>query len=170
MYERPDNTTARDAEAEIPAVRASMFGKFRDERNVIEEQAEKNSLAINAIVREFHEKMPREQAKVIGGVYARSTMCLEGAGTNQIRTLFEVATRLMIFIPREHVFLDIATTECQDHRPGLTAMTNAIARRQFSTVLVLSADRLFRCAEETSRFIKQEIVGKGVRVIFPGQR
>lgn len=81
--------------------------KIRRTRAEIQEErrklVEKTNREIDAIVQEFHEKLPREKAKGIGGTYARYSSRFQNSIADQVRTVFEAAYQLGIFIPREYV-------------------------------------------------------------------
>eukprot|EP00913_Durusdinium_trenchii_P022830 g21434.t1 len=133
-----------------------------------EQQAllEKNKGEIDAIVAEFHAKLPREKATAIGAVYARYSSRFQDSIADQIRTLFEAACEEGIFIPREHVFFDLAVRGWKDRRPGLTALRQAIEKKAFQVFLVFTTSRLFRRTYKALQFVEEELVERGIRGIF----
>jgi site-specific DNA recombinase len=133
-----------------------------------EQQAllEKNKREIDAIVQEFHAKLPREKANSIGAVYARYSSRFQDSIADQIRTLFEAACEEGIFIPREHVFVDLAVRGWKDRRPGLTALRHAIEQKAFQVFLVFTTSRLFRRTYKALQFVEEELVERGIRGIF----
>ena len=100
--------------------------KMRRTRAEIQEERrqllEKTNREIDAIAREFHEKLPREKAEGIGSLYARYSSRFQDSLADQIRTLFEAAYQLKIFVPREQIYFDMAIRGYQDRRPGLAAL------------------------------------------------
>ena len=114
-------------------------------------------------MREFHEKLPRQRAKGLGGLYARYSSRFQDSLADQVRTLFEAAHQLGIFIPREHIYFDLAVKGYQDRRPGLAALRQAIAEKKFDTFLVFSTNRLFRRTYKSLQFVEEQLVEKGIR-------
>ena len=144
--------------------------KIRRTRAEIQEERrkliEKTNREIDAIVQEFHEKLPREKAEGIGSLYARYSSRFQDSLADQIRTLFEAAYQLKIFIPREQVYFDMAIRGYQDRRPGLAALRKAIEEKQFNTFLVFATSRLFRRTYKALQFVEEQLVEKGIRAIF----
>jgi site-specific DNA recombinase len=127
---------------------------------------EKTLGEIDAIVAEFHAKLPRELAKAIGSIYARYSSRFQDSIADQVRTLFEAAYDEGIFIPREHVYFDLAVRGWKDRRPGLTALREAIDRKEFQVFLVFTTSRLFRRTYKALQFVEEELVERGIRGIF----
>ena len=73
---------------------------------------------IEAIAAEFHDRLSRESAESIGAIYARYTTRFQQSIGDQVRSLFEEAERLKIFIPVENVFFDTAAKGYSSRRPG----------------------------------------------------
>lgn len=144
--------------------------KIRRTREEIREERrkllEKTNAEIDAIAAEFHAKLPRSQAKAIGSIYARYSSRFQQSIGDQVRTLFELALQEGIFIPREHVYYDLATRGYQDRRPGLTALREALKTKQFSVFLVFATNRLFRKNYRALQFVEEQLVEKGFRAIF----
>jgi site-specific DNA recombinase len=130
------------------------------------ELLENTNREIDAIVAEFHAKLPRSVAEFIGAVYGRYSSRFQGSIADQIRTLFEAAYEERIFIPREHVYFDLAVRGWKDRRPGLTALRQAIKRKDFQVFLVFTTSRLFRRAHKALQFVEEELVERGIRTIF----
>lgn len=121
---------------------------------------------IDAIVAEFHARLPREQSQAIGGIYARYSSRFQDSIADQVRSLFEGALERKIFIPRENVFFDLAIRGGKDRRPGLNALRQAIEEKRFGVFLVFTTSRLFRRAYRAMQFAEEELVERGIRGIF----
>jgi hypothetical protein len=121
---------------------------------------------IDAIVAEFHARLPREQSQAIGGIYARYSSRFQDSIADQVRSLFEGALERGIFIPRENVFFDLAIRGGKDRRPGLNALRQAIEEKRFGVFLVFTTSRLFRRAYRAMQFAEEELVERGIRGIF----
>ena len=133
-----------------------------------EQQAllEKTKREIDAIVAEFHAKLSREEANAIGAIYARYSSRFQDSIADQVRTLFEAAFEQGIFIPREHVFFDLAVRGWKDRRPGLIALRQATKKKAFQVFLVFTTSRLFRRTYKALQFVEEELVDRGIRGIF----
>lgn len=144
--------------------------KIRRTRAEIQEERrrllEKTNRDIDTIVQEFHAKLPRENAKGIGAVYARYSSRFQDSLADQIRTLFEAAYQLGIYVAREQVYFDMAVRGYQDRRPGLAALRLAIDQKQFDTFLVFATSRLFRRTYKALQFVEEQLVERGIRAIF----
>jgi DNA invertase Pin-like site-specific DNA recombinase len=127
---------------------------------------EKTKREIDSIVAEFHAKLPREKAKAIGAIYARYSSRYQDSIADQVRTLFEAAYEQGVFIPRDHVFFDLAVRGWKDRRPGLTALRQAIKSKSFQVFLVFTTSRLFRRTYKALQFVEEELVERGIRGIF----
>ncbi|MFO0821514.1 MAG: recombinase family protein [Pirellulales bacterium] len=127
---------------------------------------DKTASEIDAIAAEFHAKLPREKAQTIGAMYARYSSRFQDSIADQVRTVFEAAYAQGIFIPREHVFFDMAVRGWKDRRPGLTALRQVIRQKAIQVFLVFSTSRLFRRTYKAMQFVEEEIVDRGIRGIF----
>lgn len=130
------------------------------------ELLEKTNREIDAIVAEYHAKLPRGEAKAIGAIYARYSSRFQDSIADQVRTLFETAYQLGIFIPKEYVFFDMAVRGWKDRRPGLTALRQAIKSKAFHVFLVFTTSRLFRRTYKALQFVEEELVERGIRGVF----
>ena len=152
----------------------SPFGlarrKVRRTRAEIERERkdliDKTNRDIDAIVAEYHAKLPREQANGIAGIYARYSSRFQDSIADQVRTLFEAEYQLGVFIPRDLVFIDMAIRGWKDRRPGLTGLRQAIKRKAFSVFLVFTTNRLFRRTYKALQFVEEELVDRGIRGVF----
>ena len=131
-----------------------------------EKLLEATNREIDAIVADFHAQLPREEAESIGAIYCRYSSRFQSSIGDQVRTLFEEAHRLEIFVPREFVFFDMAVRGYQDRRPGLSTLRAAIKRKAFEVFMVFSTSRLFRRAYKALEFVEEELVDRGIRGIF----
>ena len=127
---------------------------------------ERTRREIDAILVEVHAKLPREKATAIGAIYARYSSRFQDSIANQVRTVLEAACEQGIFVPRDHVFFDLAVRGWKDRRPGLTALREAIQRKSFQVFLAFTTSRLFRKTYKSLQFVEEELVERGLRGIF----
>jgi Resolvase, N terminal domain len=139
-----------------PRSRAETEAERRQRR----EEAEKE------IVPEFHSLLSRDQAKAVGAVYARYSSQFQHSIGDQVRSLFEVAVKQSIFVPREYVFCDLAVRGYKDSRPGLDQLRAILARRAIQVLLVFTTNRLFRKVYKALQFVEEEIIKRGIRCLF----
>ncbi len=130
------------------------------------ELLEKTLREIDAIVAEYHARLPQGEAQSIGAIYARYSSRYQDSIGDQVRTVFEAAYQLGIFIPREHVYFDMAVRGYQHRRPGLTALRETIRAKKINVVLVFTTSRLFRRAYMAQQFVEEELVERGIRAVF----
>jgi len=131
-----------------------------------QELLKKTKREIDALVAEFHAKLPRGKAESIGAIYARFSSRFQDSIADQVRTLFEEAVSKGIFIPRENIFFDMAVRGWKDRRPGLTALRSAVKLKSFHVFLVFTTSRLFRRNYKAMQFVEEELVERGIRAIF----
>ncbi len=121
---------------------------------------------IEAIVADFHARLPRESARSIGATYARFSTRFQQSIGDQVRTLYEEAERERIFIPLENVFFDTAARGYSSRRPGLNELRAAFEDRKIDVLLVFATNRLFRKTYKSLQFVEEEVVERGIRCIF----
>jgi DNA invertase Pin-like site-specific DNA recombinase len=121
---------------------------------------------IDAILNEFHAALPRGQAKCIGAVYARYSSRYQHSVADQVRGCLQAALQHGVFVPREHVFFDLAVRGAKQRRPGLDRLKEALARKAVHTLLILTTNRLSRKTYKSLQFVEEEVVGRGVRCVF----
>jgi DNA invertase Pin-like site-specific DNA recombinase len=133
------------------------------ERHQIEQETTQE---VDRLVAEFHAQLPREQAKMVGAIYARYSTRFQHSIADQVRALFEAAVRENIFVPREHVCFDLAVRGFKERRPGLQKLNALLGRRAVQVLLVFTTNRLFRKTHKALRFVEEEVVERGIRCIF----
>ncbi|MCA9266861.1 MAG: recombinase family protein, partial [Planctomycetales bacterium] len=127
---------------------------------------DKTNSEIDAIAAEYHQKLSRDDADSIGAVYARFSTGFQDSVADQVRAVYADAVRRKIFIPRDHVYFDLATTGRRARRAGVAALQATILQRKVQVVMFLSTSRLFRKAYRAMQFVEEEVVELGVRAIF----
>jgi site-specific DNA recombinase len=110
--------------------------------------------------------LSRDQAKAVGAIYARYSSRFQHSIGDQVRSLFEVAVKQSIFVPREYVFCDLAVRVYKDSRPGLNQLRAILARRAIQVLLVFTTNRLFRKLYEALQFVEEELIERGIRCLF----
>lgn len=121
---------------------------------------------IDAIVAEYHAKLPRKQAESIGAAYARFSSRFQESIADQIRVIYEAAIKAGIFIPREKIFYDLAVSGKKERRSGLNQLKAAIKNKEFKVLLVFATSRLYRKNYKSMQFVEEELVERGLRAIF----
>ena len=121
---------------------------------------------IDELVAHFHARLPREQAKDLGAIYARYSSKFQHSILDQVRSLFEAALAMGIFIPREYVCFDLAVRGCKSNRPGLNRLRAILEKKAVQVLLVFSTNRLFRKMYKALQFVEEEVVERGIRGVF----
>ena len=121
---------------------------------------------IDRIAAEFHAKLSRERADSIGVIYCRYSTRHQGRIADQVRSILEEAVRLGIFVPREHIFFDLAVRGYKSRRAGLDQLRQVLERKAVSVAMFFAANRLFRKIHRTLAFVEESIVEQGIRAIF----
>ncbi len=134
-----------------------------DDRRRLEEETARE---IDQLVGEFHNQLPREQAKSTGAIYARYSTRFQHSIADQVRSLFQAAVRDNIFVPREHVFFDVAVRGCKERRSGLQELRTFLAGKRTQVLLVFTTNRLFRKTYKALQFVEGEVVERGIRCLF----
>lgn len=80
------------------------------------------------IVAAFHAKMPRKRAAAVGAIYCRYSTRHQDSIVDQVRKILEDAVRRKVFIPREHVFFDLAVRGYKSQRAGLDHVRSLAVR------------------------------------------
>jgi DNA invertase Pin-like site-specific DNA recombinase len=131
---------------------------------------EKTQREIAELVAESHSRLPRNQAKAIGVVYARYSTRFQDSIADQVRVLLDEAVSREIFVPVEHVFFDMAMRGYSDRRPGLQSLRETLAAKRTEVLLVFATNRLFRKTYKALQFVEEEVVEQGIRCIFVKSR
>jgi site-specific DNA recombinase len=131
-----------------------------------QELLEETGRAIDAIVAEFHARLPREQARAVGAAYARYSSRFQHSVADQVRGLLEAALAQVIFVPREFVFYDLAVRGAKERRPGLDGLRAVLKAKSVQAVLIFTTNRLFRKTYKALQFVEEQVVGRGIRCIF----
>lgn len=121
---------------------------------------------IDAIAAGMHALMGRSEADGIGVIYARYSTDFQHSIGDQVRADFEWAICNRIYIPREHIFYDVAITGKKSNRPGLNQVRRAIETRAAQTLVVFTTSRLFRKGYQCVKFVEEDVVGIGARCVF----
>jgi transposase len=114
----------------------------------------------------MHALLPRHKASAIGIAYARYSTEFQHSIVDQIRAIFEFAVKQMIFIPREHIFFDLAVRGCKEHRQGLDQVRTLLSRKAAQVLLIFTTNRLFRKNYKCMKFVEEEVVERGLRCVF----
>jgi hypothetical protein len=133
-----------------------------DRRRLEEETARE----IDRLVVEFHDQLPRDQAKSVGAIYARYSSRFQHSIADQVRSLYQAALRENIFVPREHVFFDLAARGCKERRPGLQGLRSLLAGKRVQVLLVFTTNRLYRKTYKALQFVEEEVVERNIRCLF----
>lgn len=121
---------------------------------------------IDQIVIECNRRMPLEIAKATTAMYARSSTNYPNSVADQVSSMCKIAERERLFVARELVFTDFASSGTSDRRPGLVALETALRAGEAEIVIVERTSRLFRRTKLAFKFIG-EAVARGARFICP---
>lgn len=121
---------------------------------------------IRHIVAEFHPLLPPDRAAAVGAAYARYSSRHQDSVADQVRAIYADAVRKGVFIPLDHVFLDLAVRGVKNDRPGLNALRTLLNRRAAQVVFFFATNRLFRKTYRSLQFVEEQVVEKGVRAVF----
>jgi site-specific DNA recombinase len=127
---------------------------------------ERTKHQIVRLVAESHARLPREQAKGVGVVYARYSSRFQHSIVDQVRVVLEAATKEGFYIPCENVCFDLAVPGYKDKRPGLNRVRELLAGGGIDVFLVFSTNRLFRKIHKSLTFVEDEVVERGIRCRF----
>jgi site-specific DNA recombinase len=142
--------------------RAETEAERREKRLAVQRQVE-------ALVSEFHALLPKSHSNSIGGAYARYSTSKQGSVIDQLRAIFTFAVANGIFIPLEFVFFDLAEKGQKQNRQGLNDLKAILRLKKVSVALFFATNRFFRKTHASLRFVDEEIVERGIRVIFVAQ-
>src|SRR5262249_41091609 len=127
---------------------------------------ELTSREIDLIAAEFDEQIRKAEAATVGAIYARYSSRFQHSISDQVRTLYEAASKQGIRVPREHVFFDMAVRGYKEQRPGLSGLRVVLASKRIGVLLVFTTNRLFRKTFKALQFIEEEVVERGIRCLF----
>lgn len=103
---------------------------------------------------------------MVGAAYALYSSRFQDSVTDQVRAVFADAVRKGVFIPLDHVFLDLAVRGVKNDRPGLNALRACLDRKTARVVFFFATNRLFRKTYGSLQFVEEQVVEKGVRAVF----
>jgi hypothetical protein len=121
---------------------------------------------IDQVAAEFHSQLPRNKANGTGAMYARYSSRFQHSIADQVRTLYEAAVKQGDFVPRDHVFFDLAVRGYKEQRPGLDQLRAVLNPRRIDVLLVFTTNRLFRKTYKALQFVEEEVVEHGIRCLF----
>lgn len=127
---------------------------------------EETEAEINKLVEQHQQQLPRREARQIGAIYARYSSKDQNSILDQVREGLDAALDNSIFIPRENVFFDMATSGRRSRRKGLNLLEKCIAEKRTQAVLVFTTNRLYRKARKALEFIEKLVDELNIRCIF----
>jgi DNA invertase Pin-like site-specific DNA recombinase len=142
---------------------------FRRRAETARERREFDDVAaaeIDAVVRDFADRVPPDPSAPVGAVYARFSSRFQHSLPDQVRASLEAAALKNVRVPRDLVFFDRAVRGCRNRRPGLDRLRDALADRRVAVLIAFSTNRLFRKTYMALKFVEEEAVERGVRVLF----
>ncbi len=71
-----------------------------------------------------------------------------------------------IFVPREHVYFDLAVKGYKNNRQGLNALRDLLREKKVKVLLLFATNRLFRKVYRTLEFVEQVVTEHGIRCVF----
>ena len=100
--------------------------EIRTERKALEERTLQE---IPEIAAEFHGMLPRKKADALGAMYVRFSSQFQDSIADQVRSLFDDAVKLKVFVPVEFIFFDIAVRGFKDRRKGLDELRGTLSKK-----------------------------------------
>jgi site-specific DNA recombinase len=88
---------------------------------------------IDGIAAEFGEGSRGDRPAEVGAIYARYSTNFQQSVGDQVRALLEAASQRGIYVPREHIYFDLAVSGAKERRPGLQALQRTLARISHET-------------------------------------
>ena len=138
--------------------------EIRRRKEEVEAQTRRD---INLIVAEFHSRLPQADANATGVIYARYSTRFQDSIADQVRVCCETAIAHKIFVPIDHVYFDLAISGSKAERPGLRKIQDLIEAGGISALIAFKTNRLHRRMHRSLRFIEEDLVERGIRVILP---
>ncbi|MDZ4818316.1 MAG: recombinase family protein [Planctomycetota bacterium] len=131
-----------------------------------EEIEERTAHQVNELWAWYRLQLSPETALGTGTAYARFSTRQQESVVDQLRKCLEHAVQLKIYISREHVFYDLATSGRKTRRPGLMQLEAVLRAKKVKTLLLFSTSRLFRRTYMTLAFVDRAHTSWGIRCIF----
>jgi DNA invertase Pin-like site-specific DNA recombinase len=121
---------------------------------------------IDRLVAEAHARLPRHLAKVVGAIYVRFSTWMQDSAEDQVRTILNFAVENGIFVPREHVYFDLAVRGHKSKRDGLDQLRSTLRSKMVKALLLFATNRLFRKVYRTLEFAQEVVSEHGIRAVF----
>lgn len=158
-----DNVNGASAAAKTGRRRPRTRSEVEAERRDLEKTTRQE---ISVIATEHHALLPRNQAKLIGAIYARYSTRFQGSIADQVRSMYQEAVKRGIHVPLENVFFDLAVRGGKNDRHGLNRLREMLAQRKIQVLLLFSTSRLFRKLYHALAFVDQVVKEWGIRCLF----
>lgn len=147
------------------ARRKGPRGKLEIERDR-QTRWERTCREVDEIYAEHEARFQRSANQTVGVVYARYSTRFQDSIGDQIRAILEHAFQLGIYVPREHIFFDLAIRGFKKQRGGLEQVERTLRGKRAKVLLLFSTSRLFRKRYRTLEFVDRIHKGMDVRCIF----
>ena len=130
------------------------------------EKWERTCREVDEIYAEYEARFHRRPDQLLGVIYARYSTRFQDSIADQVRAILERALELGIYVPRKHIFFDLAVRGFKKQRDGLSGAEQVLRGKQAKVLLLFSTSRLFRKRYRTLEFVDRIHKGLNVRCIF----
>lgn len=130
------------------------------------ERWERTDREIDEIHAEYAAQFRRRTDQPIGVIYSRYSTRFQDSIADQVRAILGRALELGIYVPRKHIFFDLAVRGFKKQRDGLSGAEQTLRGKQAKVLLLFSTSRLFRKRYRTLEFVDRIHKGLNVRCIF----
>lgn len=130
------------------------------------EKWERTCREVDETYAEYAANFRRRPDQLIGVIYARYSTRFQDSIADQVRAILQRALELGIYVPRKHIFFDLAVRGYKKQRDGLSGAEQTLRGKQARVLLLFSTSRLFRKRYRTLEFVDRIHKGLNVRCIF----
>ncbi len=127
---------------------------------------EKTNREIDRLVAEAQARLPRHLAQVVGAIYVRFSTWMRDSAEDQVRIMLEFSVANGIFVPREHVYVDLGVRGHKSRRDGLDRLREVLRGKKVKVLLLFATNRLFRKVYRTLEFAEEVVNEHGIRCVF----
>lgn len=130
------------------------------------EKWDRTGREVDEVYAEYAARFRRGPDQLVGVIYSRYSTRFQDSIADQVRTILERALELGIYVPRKHIFFDLAVRGFKKQRDGLSGAEQTLRGKQAKVLLLFSTSRLFRKRYRTLEFVDRIHKGLNVRCIF----
>ncbi|MEX2310439.1 MAG: recombinase family protein [Pirellulales bacterium] len=117
----------------------------------------------------YQAQIDPHNAQCVGSCYARYSTKRQDSIGAQVRKILEHAIKLQIYVPREFIFFDIATSGRKGRREVLSQLEATLRSKKCRALILFGTNRLFRKSWRTLQFADRVHQSWGIRIVFIAQ-